>query len=97
MSTLARDGNSNAIQVLKVGATQVLTPSDSAVSTAAFGDKTKVVRVVADADMFLTSDGTTATANSCKLPSGVVEYFRVGKGEGLSIYGNGSVYVTEMV
>ena len=55
--------------------------------SAAFAARTKVVRIVSDADCFLLfGDSPTATANSKFLPANLVEYFGVNAGQKVSVY-----------
>jgi hypothetical protein len=59
----------------------------SATLSAAFGDDTRIVRLVADADAWLLfGDSPVATANSKFLPANVIEYFGVNAGQKVSVY-----------
>lgn len=58
----------------------------SATNSAAMKKGTKLVRIIADADVYLDFNGSAATANSIKLPANTVEYFGVEKGQVISCY-----------
>lgn len=84
---LAADGQGNIIQAGKEPAitTQAVTFT-TATNSSALDGKTKLIRVIADADAHITFDGTTATANSMRLEANTAEYFGVEPGATLSIY-----------
>lgn len=58
----------------------------SAANSAAMSAETKLIRVIADADVYLDFHGNAATSSSLKLPANVVEYFGVEKGQVISCY-----------
>ena len=62
----------------------------SATNSAAMSEGTKLIRVIADADVYLDFNGNDATANSIKLPADTVEYFGVEKGQIISCYDGSS-------
>ena len=74
-------------QVMRPAATQAVTYAAS-VQSAAFNDATRLVRVIADADVFLLFGANpTATAiNAIKLPANTVEYFEVNAGDKVACY-----------
>ena len=74
-------------QVMKPAATQAVTFAASAQSTA-FDDATRLVRVIADADVFLLFGANpTATAiNAIRVPANTVEYFEVNAGDKVACY-----------
>ena len=77
-------------QVMKPGATQAVTYTTSTQSTA-FDDATRIVRIIADADVFVAFGANpTATASSIKIPSGTVEYFEVDAGTKVACYDGSS-------
>lgn len=98
MSTLAKDGNSKAIQVLRPFTTSTVNLSASAASASAIGDA-RVARIVANNDCFYSVTGTASTT-SVYLPANTIEYVHVYKGNVISFItaGNsGIAYVSEMV
>lgn len=83
-------GNSGITPVAKhVNTVQNVTYTTAADSSA-IGAKTSLVRIIADADVYLDFDGNTATANSLRLPSDTVEYFAVVPGQVISCYDGSS-------
>ena len=73
-------------QVMKPAATQAVTFAASVQSTA-FDDATRLVRVIADADVFLAFGAApTATATAIKVPANTVEYFEVNAGDKVACY-----------
>lgn len=77
-------------QVMKPGATQAVTYTTSTQSTA-FDDATRIVRIIADADVYLAfGSSPTADANSIKLPANTVEYFEVDAGFKVACYDGSS-------
>lgn len=65
---------------------QVVTYTVNAVSNA-FGDNTRLIRVVSDGLAFIVVGETpVATANSMRLPADVVEYFGVKPGDKIAAY-----------
>jgi len=73
-------------QVMKPGATQSVTYAAS-VASAAFDDATRLVRIIADADVFVAFGAApTATATAIKIPAGAVEYFEVDAGFKVACY-----------
>ena len=98
MSTLAKDGNSKAIQVLRPSTTSTVNLSASAASASAIGDA-RVARIVANDDCFYSVTGTASTV-SAYLPANTIEYVHVFAGDTVSFItaGNsGIAYVSEMV
>ncbi len=82
--------NDNQIQVAKGPlATQNVTFTTAA-SSSAFQEGTKLIRVIATATAYIDLNGTTATANSMKLPANTIEYFGVEKGQTISVYDGSS-------
>ena len=74
-------------QVMRPAATQAVTYTASAQSTA-FNDATRLVRVIADADVYLLFGANpTATAiNAIRVPADTVEYFEVNAGDKVACY-----------
>ena len=73
-------------QVMRPAATQAVTYTTSTQSTA-FDDATRLVRVIADADVFLAFGAApTATATAIKVPANTVEYFEVNAGDKVACY-----------
>ena len=73
-------------QVMKPAATQAVTYTSSTASTA-FDDATRMIRVIADADVYIAFGAApTANANSILIPSGTVEYFEVNAGDKVACY-----------
>lgn len=103
MARLAKELNTNqSIQAASpTGTTQTITTSGSsaAISTA-FGNNTRLVRIVATEDVHLEfATSPTATTSDPFLPANQVEYFRVTAGDKVAAIQNsaaGTVYVTEM-
>lgn len=62
----------------------------AAANSAAMTEGTKLVRIIADAAVYLDFNGNTATANSLRLPADTVEYFGVEKGQVISCYDGSS-------
>ena len=82
--------NDNQVQVAKgVNAVQNVTYT-SAANSAAMQEGTKLVRIIADADVYLDFNGDAATASSLRLPANTVEYFGVEKGQVISCYDGSS-------
>ena len=60
-------------------------------ASAAFGDSTSLIRVIADADVYLNfGDAPTADANDIYLPAGAIEYFGVHPGQKVACYDGSS-------
>lgn len=77
-------------QVMRVGATQNVSFTTSNQS-AAFDEATRLIRVIADADVFLAfGDNPTATATAVKVPANSVEYFEVEGGSKVACYDGSS-------
>jgi len=73
-------------QVMKPGATQSVTYTSSTAS-AAFDLSTRLVRIIADADVFLAFGAApTATATAIKLVANTAEYFEVDAGFKVACY-----------
>ena len=77
----------------KFGAQVLMPDSDQAVTfttsttSAAFGAKTNLIRVIADADVYLAFGAApTATANSLRVPANSAEYFAVRPTEKVACY-----------
>ena len=77
----------NQMQVAKSqNGIQKLTYTANAAS-AAMAEDTKMVRLIADAAVYLTFNGDAATvANGIRLPADTVEYFGVEKGQVINAY-----------
>lgn len=58
----------------------------TAANSSAMAEGTKIVRIIADAAVYLDFNGANATANSLRLPADTVEYFGVEKGQVISCY-----------
>lgn len=82
--------NDNQLQVAKTFNGIENVTYTTAVASAAMADQTKMVRIIADADVYLDFTGATATASSLKLPANAVEYFGVEKGQTISCYDGSS-------
>ena len=102
MTRLAKELNTNeSIQAAAPGTTQTITTSGSsaAISTA-FGNNTRLVRIVATEDVNIKfGSSPTATTSDPFIPANQVEYFKVTAGEKVAAIQNsaaGTVYVTEM-
>ena len=77
-------------QVMKPAATQAVTFTTSTAS-AAFNEATRLIRVIADADVFLAFGlAPTATATAIKVPANTVEYFEVDPGHKVACYDGSS-------
>ena len=73
-------------QVMKTAATQAVTYTSS-VASAAFNEATRLIRVIADADVYLAfGTAPTATANSIRVTADTVEYFEVNAGDKVACY-----------
>ena len=97
MSRLAKDVNAAAIQCLRHSTTEKVTVGGTAASSSAIVNR--VVRVVADTDVFFSVVGTASTS-SCYLPQGSVEFIHTYTGDTISFItsgASGNVYVTEMI
>ncbi len=82
--------NDNQIQVAKTfNGIQNVTYT-TATSSSAMKEGTKMVRIIADATVYLDFTGAAATANSMKLPANTIEYFGVEKGQTISCYDGSS-------
>ena len=62
----------------------------TASNSSAMSEDTKLVRIIADADVYLDFNGNAATVSSLKLPADTVEYFGVEKGQVISCYDGSS-------
>ena len=62
----------------------------TATNSSAMSEGTKLIRVLADADVYLDFNGSAATASSLKLPANTVEYFGIEKGQVISCYDGSS-------
>lgn len=77
-------------QVMRPHTTQAVTYSTSTQSLA-FGLNTNLVRIVSDADVYLTFGlSPTATATAIKLAANTVEYFEVVPGDKVACYDGSS-------
>ena len=77
-------------QVMRPAATQAVTFAAS-VASAAFNDATRLIRVIADADVFLAFGAApTATATAIRVPANTVEYFEVNPGDKVACYDGSS-------
>lgn len=82
--------NDSQVQVAKgINAVQNVTYTTAA-NSAAMTAGTKMVRIIADAAVYLDFNGSAATANSLRLPANTVEYFGVEKGQIISCYDGSS-------
>ena len=73
-------------QVMKPAASQLFSFTTSTQS-AAFDEATRLVRVIADADVILEFGvNPTALATGIKVPAGTVEYFEVNPGDKVAAY-----------
>jgi len=73
-------------QVMKTAATQAVTYTSS-VASAAFNEATRLIRVIADADVYLAfGTAPTATANDIRVTADTVEYFEVNAGDKVACY-----------
>ena len=73
-------------QVMRPAATQAITYTSSTAS-AAFNAATRLIRVIADADVYLAFGAApTATANDIRVPADTVEYFEVDAGAKFACY-----------
>lgn len=74
------------VPVMIPDSTQAVTYA-AATQSAAFGDATQLIRVIADADVYLAFGANpTATANDIRVPADSVEYFGVEPGQKVSCY-----------
>jgi hypothetical protein len=82
----------------RFGATQLLQPSASSVSSSAFGAQTYQIRVAASATVNIkVGDGAqTATSADPLLPSTIVDYITVTPGQRIAAFGTANVTVTEV-
>ena len=77
-------------QVMRTAATQAVTYTSSTAS-AAFNEATRLIRVIADADVYLAFGAApTATANDIRVPADTVEYFEVNAGDKVACYDGSS-------
>lgn len=83
--------NDDNVQVAKsLNGIEKLTYTTNAASAAMNAD-TKMVRLIADAAVYLTFNGDAATvANGIRLPADTVEYFGVEKGQVINAYDGSS-------
>jgi hypothetical protein len=103
MARLAKELNTNiSIQAASpTGSTQTITTSaSSAAISTAFGNNTRLVRIVCTEDAHIKfAASPTATTGDPFMPANQVEYFRVEAGEKVAAIQNsaaGTVFVTEM-
>ena len=76
--------------VSRPNSTQAVTYTTSTQS-AAFGSSTRMIRVIADTDVYLAFGANpTATANDIRVPANQVEYFGVNPGEKVACYDGSS-------
>lgn len=76
--------------VMQPDSTQAVTYTTSTQS-AAFGSSTNLIRVIADADVYLEFGANpTATAVSIRVPANSVEYFSVEPGQRVACYDGSS-------
>ena len=77
-------------QVMRTAATQAVTYTSSTAS-AAFNEATRLIRVIADADVYLAFGAApVATANSIRVTADTVEYFEVNAGDKVACYDGSS-------
>ena len=77
-------------QVMKPAASQAVTFTTS-VASAAFDEATRLIRVIADADVYLAFGAApTATATAIRVPADTVEYFEVNPGDKVACYDGSS-------
>ena len=98
MSKLAVDVNAKGIQCLRPNSTDDVSVSGTAASATAVSAHARVVRIVANVDIFYTINAT-ATVADVFLPSRSIEYIHVYAGDVISMIAPsaGIAYVTEMV
>lgn len=96
MTVLAQDANSNPIQAVRPGSTQLVASTGTASSATAVADGVDVVRIIADAAIHYDLDGT-ATTSSVLLPANTVEYIHVYEGDVISLIGTANVHITACV
>jgi len=78
------------MQVMRPHSTQAVTFTTSTQSSA-FAGTTNLVRIIADADVFLAFGANpTATATAVKMAANTVEYFEVAPGEKIACYDGAS-------
>lgn len=82
--------NDNQMQAAKTINTVQNVTYTTATNSTAMLEGTKLVRIIADATVYLDFNGAAATANSLRLPANTVEYFGVEKGQVISCYDGSS-------
>ena len=96
---MPRDASGGDMQVLRPGASQTITFSDTDTTTStALAVSTRVVRISGDVDVHYSADGAAATTSPF-LMAGAYEYFAVASGDSpqfLAPGGVGSIHLTEM-
>ena len=77
-------------QVMKPAASQLFSYTTSTAS-AAFDEATRLVRIIADADVYLEFGAApTALATAIRVPANTVEYFEVNAGDKVACYDGSS-------
>ena len=85
------DGQGYSIPVAKSSLTTQSVTYTTSTQSAAFQDGAKMIRVIADADVYLEFGASpTATATAIKLPANTVEYFGVEQGAKVACYDGSS-------
>lgn len=102
MSTLINDENGRPMQLLRMSTVQNVTVSGASAQSAAFGEKTQAVRLIATTRCYVLfgSNPTATNSNSALLEIGIPEYFAVAPGAKLAAIqatAGGALNVVEMV
>ena len=96
---MPRDGSADSMQVLRPGASQTITFSDTNTTTSVtLALSTRVVRISGDVDVHYSATGAAATTGPF-LMAGAYEYFSVAEGDSpqfLAPGGAGTINLTEM-
>lgn len=95
---LALDGNAKPIQVLRPSTTTALAATGTSASTSAITGDVRVIRIVANVDIFYTLN-EAATTSKVYLPANFVEYIHIVDRDYVSVITNGvsgTAYITEM-
>ncbi len=99
MTTISKDSLGASVQTFRIGrVVQGVTVGASSQSTSAFGNSTRIVRLVSTVDCHVRM-GSGAVATDSLFPANVVEYVAVRPGEIVSVIqdsSGGTLYVTEM-
>lgn len=94
ITEFARQGEDDRGNDMPIAGREVTTQAvtyTSSTQSAAFNGATRMVRVIADADVYLAFGANpTATATAIRLPANAVEYFAVKPGELVACYDGSS-------